>query len=416
MDLSVRSPWKGNRCLKLANLALFGFGGLLALGMLLFSLCYPWELNLSLESNRALPSDKGRAMPYEAIGSGALELNPSPAWGWMTHLIRELVVLAHNSRPDVKEGEAKILLALSDRESPFEVESGKTLFLEEEEASKQLAIAKTPQSLWIKPILLDNGRVLIETGKKWGHLNSSHGHEEKGQFIVSEQASKKNLAKEEAFAVLRKGRGWGKDLLMQQYGGGEFASWRDRYKIEIPHGAGSYVLYVMQGDYLQWKDGVWTRVDRDRLLPECPVAMVQAASARGIELMAWNETGFDSMRVELPLEAPSRLTASGELIPSHLKLRTASQVSCLFGKKRMWLRPGDWVVKTATGWKGLRRQEELENCLHHRLRGELFIVDGLTKEAGNRWMLKGTLFNEMRTEMHPVSIPVESENRSKGKR
>lgn len=354
--------------------------------------------------------------PYEAIGTGALALNPHQTWGWMAHLARELCVIAHNSRPDAEGDGVKILLGLKGEKEPLSVTSGRTLFLASEGEAGTLGFSEERQSLWIRPILLENGRVLIEAGRKLGQVDLAQGYEEKGQFIVSTTFNRPSSQKEHslqheaAVGFLRKAHCWGRDALIQHYGGPELAAWRERYKVEMGVGASHHILFVGEGDYLQWNGSRWLWITRDQLAVNVPVALVKSVSPRGVELTVWDESGFCPVQIELPLEQGGR-SQGGEIMPSHLRFRTASQISCLFGKKRVLLRQGDWIVRTAAGWRGLRRPEDVENYLHHRLKGELFIFDRLVQEQG-RWVLKGALFDEMRTQMQPVSIPMDVEQRS----
>ena len=69
------------------------------------------------------------------------------------------------------------------------------------------------------------------------------------------------------------------------------------------------------------------------------------------------------------------------------------------------------MLKTPTGWRNLRRKEEIESCLQHQIKGDLFIFDALEKEQG-RWVLRGTLFDEMRTQVHTISVPIETEGKT----
>jgi hypothetical protein len=43
--------------------------------------------------------------------------------------------------------------------------------------------------------------------------------------------------------------------------------------------------------------------------------------------------------------------------------------------------------------------------LQHQIRGELFIFDSLEKDQG-KVSLKGHLFDEMRTQLQPIAIPI----------
>jgi len=75
------------------------------------------------------------------------------------------------------------------------------------------------------------------------------------------------------------------------------------------------------------------------------------------------------------------------------------------------LKRGDWLLKTAAGWRNIKRPQEIEDCLYHRLKGELFIFDAIEKEGG-KMVLKGNLFDEMRTQAHPVTILIENEKKA----
>ena len=49
--------------------------------------------------------------------------------------------------------------------------------------------------------------------------------------------------------------------------------------------------------------------------------------------------------------------------------------------------------------------------MQHKVKGELFIFDGIEKEL-NQILLKGHMFDEMRTQIQPISIPILTEKKS----
>jgi len=123
-----------------------------------------------------------------------------------------------------------------------------------------------------------------------------------------------------------------------------------------------------------------------------------------MDIEMWDETGFQYLEIKLPLETPPRLQCQMEQMPSSIRMRTSSQVSCLIGKRRVIVREGDWLLKTATGWRNLKTREEIDAVLEHRLRGQLLVFDHLEREGGS--ILKGYLFDEMRTQQLPFSLPI----------
>lgn len=416
MIIAVYSKFDVDRLLKFCNLVLMALIPLLICCELVLLKFYPWENRFDSEEASMASALTYSPFPYESIGTGTLRLNAHQTWGWMSNLAKDLLVIAYNSRPDVSQGEAQVVLGLKSSDHPKQVVSGKVLFLEKDESSGAFAFSDAAQPFWIKPILLENGRVLIEAGNKLGQLESSHGYEEKGQFVVpalggsSHLEAKRSVLSQEALNQLKYAKCWGKDLLIEQYGGREFAKWKEKFKIDFSQSSIPYVCYVAAGDYLLWKDGKWREGSFSEISPDQPVVLVKSASARSIELAAWDESGFYPMAVELPVESLSRPNQKPESTLTQPRLRTASQVSCMLGKKRVVLRQGDWMLKTATGWRNLRRKEEIESCLQHQIKGELFIFDALDKEQG-RWVLKGTFFDEMRTQASVVSVQIEAEGK-----
>lgn len=378
---------------------------------------YSWESG-SDSDQISIPSlVSSSPFTYESIGYGALMLNPHQTWGWVSHLAKELLVIAHNSRPEAMGQEAQILLKFKSDAKEKQIVSGKTLYLDKNETIDGYVFSDGPQSVWIKPILLENGRVLVEAGKKIGQLDTSHGTEEKGQFVLPVSFSPSRVDQKfssdakRSLHDLKNAKCWGKDQLIQQYGGSEFSRWKEKMKIEFPQGANSYVCFVATGDYLSWQQGRWKEAALSEVDPSTSVAWVKAVSPRGIELTVWDESGFYPASVELAFEHSGNVNPKIESVMTQLRLRSASQISCMLGKKRVVLRQGDWMLKTGKGWRSLRRKEEIESYLQHRIKGELLIFDSLEKEQG-RFVMKGTLFDEMRTQAQNISIPIEIENKN----
>jgi hypothetical protein len=146
----------------------------------------------------------------------------------------------------------------------------------------------------------------------------------------------------------------------------------------------------------------------EELKKDSPVALVKSISGKAVDIEAWDETGLYPIQLKIEPAVAENFSLKPEMTPSAIRLRSGNQVSCAFGKKRAILKKGDWLLKTANGWRNLRRSEEIDQYLHHRLRGELFVLDAIEKEQG-RSMIKGHLFNASRTQMHTLALPVETE-------
>jgi hypothetical protein len=148
-----------------AGYATYAFCTLAGVLLLSYFLC-PWKSNgYSIQSAHSMQKGGRVFFPYEAIGAGGLALRPHHALGWVSRLADELVLIAYNSRPDTAPHEAQILIALKNGKEQLTLSNGHTLYLRESEQGKGLHSSDTATALWVKPLLLDNGAVLVEAGR-----------------------------------------------------------------------------------------------------------------------------------------------------------------------------------------------------------------------------------------------------------
>jgi len=178
--------------------------------------------------------------------------------------------------------------------------------------------------------------------------------------------------------------------------------------LELTNGSKTYALFVSAGDYLLYEEGEWRVAAYEELSSNLPVAYVKAASGKTLEINVWDETGFYPVQIKVEMERQARLQLKPESMPSRIRLRSGTQVSCALGKRRVILKQGDWLLKTSSGWRNLRKAEEIGQYLNHRLKGELFVFDGIEKEQG-RSVMKGHIFDETRTQVQPFSLPIDAE-------
>jgi hypothetical protein len=396
-----------------ARVSLFALGAL-CLFLLSYSLGYAWKVKEVPIDNFSTSKQGGTLFAYESIGSGGLALKQRHALGWVSRIADEISLLAYNSRPDVQSDELKMLVSLKHGKELLTLPNGKLFYLKETQHGKGLSSSETATGLWIKPILLENGAVLMEVGRKF-NVKEGNVLEERGEFMaVPQGAPVRNQSVQQAFIKeLKTARCFTQDLLIQKYGGREYASWRDKAILELIRGTSTYACFVSAGDFLLYDEGEWKVVSFEQLNNHQPVARVKSISAKGLEVEAWDDTGFYSVQVKIDVENPGRIHIKPETMLSGIRLRSGSAVSCAFGKRRVILKQGDWLLKTATGWRNLRRSDEIDHYLHHRLKGELFIFDSIEKEQG-RLFMKGNLFDETRTQVQPLSLPIESD-KSQGK-
>jgi len=333
------------------------------------------------------PFEARALFSFDEIGYGPLALNGVRMQNPVPNLTRELVVLGKNNRPDAQPGEIALLLGLKSTQQEQIAFSGQTLFLKREPKDVFLFSAdKTP--LAITPIVMRDGSVSIEVRLE----------DKKGHFALKDRSQ--HLLEEMPFAkALKSAKWWGPDLFLQNYGGEEYGVFHGKHKIEFSNS----ICFVQEGDFLMWEDDQWKVVSLDHLLPFFPIAKVSSISLRGVQIEAWDETGFHPMNAQISSPQTPRVNYKLDELISSIRPRTASELSCMLGKRRVVLREGDWWLKTETGWRHLKKLNDIEDYLAHKIRGELFIFETVSMEKGKA-EIKGHFFDMMRTQMQPIAL------------
>lgn len=345
-------------------------------------------------STTAIRRSSSVPYPYESIGYGPLALNGMREQNPVPYLPRELRVLARNSRPDTPAEEVALLMELKSAQQEIIAFNGNPIFLKQEE-NDTFTFSSVPTSLSVSPFVMDGGEVLIKVFLE----------DKKGEFILKETPKRSKTLNQTAFAkALKGGKWWGPDLFLENYGGKDYLSMFGKHKLEFENS----VCFVSEGDFLTWENGTWKPVSEFSLSPFLPLARVSKVSSHGITLEAWDETGFGLFSVQLTHPQVPRVNYKMEELLSAARPRAASELSCILGKRRVVLREGDWWLKTANGWRHLKKLEDIEGYLDHRIRGELFIFETIAMERGKA-TVKGHCFDAMRTQMQPITLNISTE-------
>lgn len=364
------------------------------------------------------PVSKPFVVPLEKIGQGPLSLHSRKKKTILPDMSQEVALLAKNIRPgrDAKEG--SFLLLLKSSHSERRIRNGETVFLACDPSPGgsllyRFSDKKTP--LWIRPNFLEKDKIFLEVGLFMPSKESEVFVEEKGQFVLQEEPfdwSEKfqNIVWLES---LKTAKLWGPDLFLSKYGGDVFKELKNKFKIEILGEHVATFCFVGLGDFLIWDEGKWAPIERLALTGDKPLAHVKAISPRSMELEVWDSDGFYPQLIKLEMQSISRTVAvRPDQLPQSMRMRTTNQVSCSLGKRRCLLKPGDWVLKTARGWRSIKMPSDREDYLRHKIRGDLCVFDSLSREQG-KLVMKGHWFDEMRTQVHSFAIPVEGDQQAK---
>jgi len=206
----------------------------------------------------------------------------------------------------------------------------------------------------------------------------------------------------------------GCDPLIEHYGGKEYADWKDKIKCAFTSDETSYAVFVSTGDFLQFKEGEWRCMRTktpEAIEKDLPLAQVLSATPKEVQMQAWDESGFFSIQATISSGKVTPSNITHDMLPTGLRMRSEREVSCMFGKKRLMIKKGDWLLKTALGWRNLKKAQEIEDCLYHRLKGELFIFDHIEKNQGKN-MLQGHFFDAQRTNATLIVLPIDTEKKA----
>ena len=329
-----------------------------------------------------------KKLDYSSIGGGILALNGENQSTAFEYLRRDLELLAIMNRPD-RTSSTVFLLSTKSSGEQVRVSSGQKIFLKADQDTTHFSEENT--GLFMIPSLEKNGIFLrIETNKG-----------EKTGFFLREKETKTTIP--QSLKILKEAKSLGLDRLYLQYSG---SSSKKRYLVELSDKKeGAYFLAAGPEDYLSWDGKRWKTVTLSNANPSSPLAQIIDAGS-GLEIKIWDENGFFSSSLVLSQTTHlPKLSLKFDEIFQQLRRKSATQVSCLLGKKRVILKRGDWWLKSGSNWHTIRTIEELTAVVEHRLKGELFIFDSLEKVQG-KFFVKGHLFDETHTIVQAINTAI----------
>lgn len=321
-----------------------------------------------------------------------------------------LQLYALNTRPDAQQieheiGQPQFLLAFHGHFMPLALRSGQPVYFSDEKSNPSLnrvngppsplVISPSPTNWKITPTALED-RVFIQI----------EDNKIKSELLLHKDASKRTSFHEKAFGSnwfrsLKSAKFWTADRLASE----QERSKEDRLKLGFGAQNAENVVVCSVGDYLVFISGRW-QAGQLAFAKGRPLAKLLAVSASGLTLTTWDETGFFSQMITIPIidMAPYAFVRPESLFSS-LKQRNNSEVSCIMGKRRVVLKAGTRWIKSQRGWHRLKSRPEIEDYGSYRILGELIIIDGLESFQG-RTVIKGRLIDPLRLHIESFSLQV----------
>lgn len=206
------------------------------------------------------------------------------------------------------------------------------------------------------------------------------------------------------FDQLKSANYLGIDQLLAKYGGSEYPEYDKKAKILLMPGNRETLAYLAPNDLLALERGRWKVVDRAELFPDQPVARLKEIFQRELLFECWDKSGFYRFPLRIPLVRVDPLSPIEKEFTQG-RLRSAKLVSCKIGKRKVVLKEGDWWLKSSSGWRNLRTVQEIDECIKHKLQGDLLIIDKIEKKQ-KTISVSCHLFDPMHINMKQVEILV----------
>lgn len=206
------------------------------------------------------------------------------------------------------------------------------------------------------------------------------------------------------FRVLGEARWLGRDLFLEKHGEG-----KQSQRIVFGEREAARPVGLNAGEWLVWEEGQWKRGE---ISASFPIARIEREGEKALFLEGWDGARY----VRLSLQSVSGTTTlmQGEGLFSSIRIRSDKQISCVLEKRCLILQIGDWVLKSDARWKVLRKPEEKDAYRAGEQRGDLFVFEGIELKQGQK-IVRGSLFNEERTQMLAMDLETQGRAIHKGR-
>ena len=374
-----------------------GFLFFLGIIMLIF-LFYPLVIKIPSQAFNVNCSFLEPKDPIASLALGPLALSQNENEIPLPDIEDNINLISMNDRPDFKGEDNLFLLSIKGSPQKRAVKLGERVYLSFKEMGKNiLKFDRVPSPIWIK-IAGEGCALKLEVG--------IDVLSEEGEHLIESRKDVKLALHQKIFSIseiedlallsfvdyLSHFQAYPPDCLYELYA----KEGRERGKYRLKQSQNHSTLYIEPGHFLPYhsKD--------DGLLP---IARVEEITPSQILVKAWDRSGLEKCIICIPIEKSSPLEFKPEDVFKRLRKRTMTTVSCLLGAKKTQLKVGDWALHTKLGWKVIRSQSDIQDCLEQKIEGELFVFDGVKKENG-RYYFQGSLFDKTRSEILKVSLPI----------
>ncbi len=324
-------------------------------------------------------------------------------------LSMQLVVLEHIPRPDLERGKGVFLLGLEGNCQKRMVCDQEKVYLNCA-SEKEITFSEEKTPFWVEHIVREGGMIVASFHMEYLGDNGECLFRREERVVLSE---KKDFGGHGEIlpivAYLEKIKLYEPDLVIGMYGGKSFEDIKSSYRMCN----GNDLFFIKPGDLLIWQNGRLKRETKGGT-KGFPLLWIRSIDPQKCEMVLWDSAGLYGKPIIMPVGKKPPFSTKIQDVILKLHQRSDTSVTALVQNRNAILRKGDWFLCSKGGLRKLRSLAEVKEFLRYALKGELFIFDGIVKkEGGLQAMFVGNLFNEERTEVRKIEIPLSERKKKK---
>ncbi len=366
----------------------------------------------AVEKSEAIAEKKSYQFEYKDYKT--LELKQDFQNVFMEDLRKALRFYGGNTRPDKDPSSTMYLVGLQETKGPYYLKAHYKYFLKYIQNS-QIVFSNAPTPFWIEIEKASSSHLIVKACFSMSDKESKSICDAKQVFSLDEQEVPKEFVARHIDSRVWMRRFetasfWSSDKFFDVYGSEDPLYEKNSYRLAFDLDSPDFI-YIKDNTLLVWDGGVWRKPKNNEKTSSYPIALIDQLSGSQAKMIFWDCSGVFSKKIALSVKRSSALESSLEKEFSKIRQRSSSRITCKLGKKTALLKEGDWILKTSSGWKVLKKFDELEKYLALKLKGELFVFDRIEKKQGS-CVLKGRLFDAMRTHYQTVRIPISKKKKN----
>lgn len=330
-----------------------------------------------------------------------------------------LVYYGKNGRPDAEKGKETLHFSILGGKDTSSLSPGERLYLtyskRPDGAKYGFSPGNAPTGFWIEAY------PKMQEAEIFVHLLDIDGNPVKGSdnlanFYLPEKEFARNAVsgwelgkwRVDATLLARQKAKWvGMDKFLEEHGGDEYREVMGRQRIDFGEGDDVYSLFVRAGDSLVWAQDHWKVVEPGLASMNQPLLVVKRVDERLMNFELWDAQGKGKVVLNLLRSQDHYAEQDFDKVFKFVGARTRSQYVFEIDNERMFLRPHDWLLLTEGGWRKLSTPKEIDDYVDRKLTGTLFVFDSIGKKE-EKQVIKGTVYNQMRTESYPVELATQA--------